>query len=155
MNKKIYITMIILLVIIIVGGLIILLTGQTTPTNANTNDTENIQINNENRQDENNNVMNNEIENTESENTQTQNTQQAGSSNSSETFEQAPKTEEEKVTAIVKKDYGENKNVKFTVEGMDANGAYIVAVRDISTTEALVFYTVKVSDGTFTKREMN
>ena len=73
----------------------------------------------------------------------------------SEVFEEEPETEEEKAALIVKKDYGTNSNIKFSVEGMDANGRHVVVVRDINTTEALAFYFVNVSDGTFTKKEMN
>ena len=73
----------------------------------------------------------------------------------SEVFEEEPETEEEKAALIVKKDYGTNSNIKFSVEGMDANGRHVVVVRDINTTEALAFYFVNVSDGTFAKKEMN
>ena len=72
---------------------------------------------------------------------------------STEKFEESPKTAEEKAVAIAKKDWGDN-DANFSVEGMDGNGNYIVAVRD-SNTVALAFYTVNVTDGTFTKREMN
>lgn len=77
---------------------------------------------------------------------------------SSETFEEEPKTEQDKAIDIVKTDWtgnGNSQNVKFTSDGMDANGRYIISVRDKDTTEALAFYTVNVSDKTFTKREMN
>lgn len=77
---------------------------------------------------------------------------------SSETFEEEPKTEQDKAIDIVKTDWtgnGNSQNVKFTADGMDANGRYIISVRDKDTTEALAFYTVNVSDKTFTKREMN
>lgn len=77
---------------------------------------------------------------------------------SSETFEEEPKTEQDKAINIVKTDWtgnGNSENVKFTADGMDANGRYIISVRDKDTTEALAFYTVNVSDKTFTKREMN
>ncbi len=155
MNKKIYISLMVILVIILIGGLIILFTRDNKTTNANLNATENIQSNIENHQNENTNSENqNAIQNNKQENTQMQNAQ-GNTSNSSEIFEETPKTEEEKAIAIVKKDYGEKQNVKFTIEGMDANSRYIVAVRNTSTTEALAFYTVNVSDSTFTKREMN
>lgn len=155
MNKKIYISLIVILIIIIIGGLIILFTRDNETTNAHLNATENIQSNIENNQNENKNLENqNEIQTNTQENTTMQNTQ-GNASNSSETFEETPKTEEEKAIAIVKQDYGENQNVKFTLEGMDANSRYIIAVRNKNTTEALAFYTVNVSDNTFTKREMN
>lgn len=72
-----------------------------------------------------------------------------------ETFEETPKTAEEKAISIVKKDWGEDKNVDIAIDGIDSNGNYIVAVRDSSTTEAKAFYIVNTSNGTFTKREMN
>ena len=73
---------------------------------------------------------------------------------SSETFEESPKTSKEKVIDIVKKDWGNDASVTFVVDGMDENGNYRVSVRN-SETEALAYYTVNVTDGTFTKREMN
>lgn len=74
---------------------------------------------------------------------------------SSETFQESPKTAEEKAIDIAKKDWGESNNAEFSVEGIDGNGNYIVAVRNSQTTEALAFYTVNVTSKTFTKREMN
>lgn len=74
---------------------------------------------------------------------------------SSETFEESPKTAEEKAIDIAKKDWKESNNAEFLVEGIDENGNYIVAVRNSETTEALAFYTVNITTQTFTKREMN
>lgn len=74
---------------------------------------------------------------------------------SSEIFEESPKTAEERAIDIAKKDFGENSNAEFSVEGIDGNGNYIVTVRNAQTTEALAFYTVNVANQTFTKREMN
>lgn len=73
---------------------------------------------------------------------------------SSETFEESPKTGEEKAIDIAKKDWKDDKNVNFTIQGMDENGNYIVVVSD-SETVALAFYTINVTDKTFTKREVN
>lgn len=73
---------------------------------------------------------------------------------SSETFEESPKTAEEKAIDIVKKDWGEDTSMNFSVEGMDGNGNYIVTVRN-SDTVALAFYSVNVTNENFTKREMN
>ena len=70
-------------------------------------------------------------------------------------FEESPKTAEEKAIDIAKKDFGTNSNATFSVEGIDGNGNYIVAVRNSGTTEALAFYNVNVTSQTFTKREMN
>ena len=72
-----------------------------------------------------------------------------------ETFDESPATAEEKAINIVKNDLKQINNVKVTVEGMNENGKYIVVVRNSTTTEALAFYTVDVSNKTFTKREMN
>lgn len=74
---------------------------------------------------------------------------------SSETFEESPKSSEEKAIIIVKNDWGNSSSVKISVDGINENGKYIVAVRDINTTEALAFYTVDISTETFNKREMN
>lgn len=73
---------------------------------------------------------------------------------SSETLEESPKTAEEKAIGIVKQDWKEEGNVVFSAEGMDANGNYRITVRD-DQTQALAFYTVNITNGTFTKREMN
>lgn len=73
----------------------------------------------------------------------------------SEIFEEKPETVEQKAVAIAKKDWGEDSNVEFSIDGINSNGSYIIAVRNTKTTEALAFYTVNVSDGTFTKKEMN
>lgn len=72
-----------------------------------------------------------------------------------ETFEEEPKTEQDKAKSIVKKDWGNDSNIEITVDGMNNNGLYIVTVRDSKTTEALAFYTVNTKDGTFNKKEMN
>jgi len=74
---------------------------------------------------------------------------------STETFEESPKTAEEKAIEIVKKDWGQNDNLEFLVEGIDENGNYIVTVRDSKSTQALAFYTVNVTSQTFSKKEMN
>ena len=73
---------------------------------------------------------------------------------SSEVFQESPKTSEEKAIDIAKKDWGNDSSANFSVEGMDGNGNYIVAVRD-SNTVALAFYSVNITNETFTKREMN
>ena len=95
---------------------------------------------------------NEEIQTPVEENTQAQNEVE---NTSSETFEESPETEEERAIAIARGDYGTAENVKFSVEGIQADGRYIVSVRDSSTTEALVYYTIDVAAGTFEKREMN
>lgn len=101
-------------------------------------------------------VIENEILN-EEENTNLQDEKQNVVENTSntETFEESPATAEEKAINIVKEDWKQTNNVKVTVEGMNESGKYIVVVRDSNTTEALAFYSVDVSNKTFTKREMN
>ena len=86
------------------------------------------------------------------ENTQTQNEVE---NTSSETFEESPETEEERAIAIARGDYGSTENVKFGVEGIQADGRYIVSVRDSNTTEALVYYTIDVAAKKKKKSEMN
>ena len=112
-------------------------------------------INNEVNEQENE-VVENEILN-EEENTKIEDEKQNIVENTSntETFKESPATAEEKAINIVKEDWKQSNNVKVTVEGMNENGKYIVVVRDSNTTEALAFYTVDVSNKTFTKREMN
>ena len=84
-----------------------------------------------------------------------ENTQSETTNTSSETFEESPETEEERAIAIARGDYGTAENVKFSVEGIQADGRYIVSVRDSSTTEALVYYTIDVAAKKKKKREMN
>ena len=138
MKRKTSIIIIIILVIMLIA-IGIFMFGEmnkgnsSKPTSTNT-------LNDEKNEIANNTTIENTIENT---------------TTSTETFEETPKTAEEKAISIVKKDWGEDKNVDIAIDGMDSNGNYIVAVRDSSTTEAKAFYTVNTSSGTFTKREMN
>ena len=118
-------------------------TTNATPVNEEENIVQNEQINEVNE------IMSNEIENQVENETITENTV------SSETFEESPKTAKEKAVDMVKKDWGQTNSVEFSVEGIDANGNYIVTIRDSQTTQALAFYTVNVNSGTFTKKEMN
>ena len=101
-----------------------------------------------------NDVPTNQITNTPVENQVTQNTTHSGES--SEILQEEPKTAEEKVIAITKKDWGSSDtSVKYSVEGMDSEGRYVVVVRDKQTTEARAFYYVSASSGEFIKQEMN
>ena len=102
-------------------------------------------------------IVVNEIENTIS-NEVDNNTVKGNNNNTSstsETMQEDPKTAEEKAIEIVKEDWKAEKNVEFSIDGMDGNGNYIVTVRNSSTTEALAFYNVNISTKKFTKREMN
>jgi len=112
------------------------------------NEEENVESNEVNEEE---NLQNTENQNVTSNNQEAQNTVPNAST---ETLEEEPKTAEEKAIKIVKKDWGEDSSVKISIDGMDSAGRYVVAVRDKETTKALAFYTVNISDGTFTKREM-
>lgn len=85
------------------------------------------------------------------ENTQVNTMETVDSNNQTELLPEEPKKAEEKAVEIVKKDWGEDSSVKFQVETMDANGDYVVSVRDITTTEAKAFYTVNTTTGKFSK----
>lgn len=147
MKKEIWI---IIIIIIIVIGIIFGIS-------MNKNEKKNIQASN--NAIEQNEITNEEVSNqvNEIEENVTQNIIDENTTNevSTETFEDEPKTEQEKAISIVEKDYGKNANVKFNIEGIDETGRQIVVVRNIQTTEALAFYFVNVSDSTFTKKEMN
>lgn len=101
--------------------------------------TENFLENTTVNETEKNEISQNEIENT----------------TSSETFEENPQTAEQKAIAIAKKDWGNDANIEFSVDGMDEKGNYIVAVRNSETTQALAFYTINVTTQTFNKKELN
>lgn len=142
-----------IVIIIIIGaivGFVYLLKDTEPNTQVNSNTKDNTLDFNEISSDKKENDLNEEVVNEEENTTENE--------VSSETFEEEPKTEQDKAINIVKTDWagnGNSQNVKFTADGMDANGRYIISVRDKDTTEALAFYTVNVSDKTFTKREMN
>lgn len=159
MKKSTYIIIVVIVIILIAISIVLFNMPNKSNKNENATQDTNLQsnvINNtfsEGIVDNNINLNKLEVE----ENTQEEksNVQEVQNNQSSETFEETPKTAEEKAIEIAKKDYGESSNVKITVEGIDENGRYIVVARDTQTTEALVFYTVNTSDSTFTKREMN
>lgn len=150
MKKTIYI-----IIAIVVICIIVVLLGKSNPsgniikTNANTveNEVSNT-VKNEMHEDE----IQNEVEGNVVEEETNKNT--IDNTVSSETFTESPQTAEEKAINLVKKDWGQDNNVKFSVEGINQNGYYIVVVRNNST-EALAFYTVDLNNQTFTKREMN
>ena len=156
-RKKVIIAIILVIMVILIGVFIFggskknNKTNETTNANVAKNESSINNVANEVTNEVANTVVN-EIANTE--NTQS-NIQNTGTSSSTETFEEEPKTAEEKAINIVKKDWGEDKSVDIAVDGMDNNGNYIVAVRNSETTEAKAFYTVNVQKGTFDKREMN
>ena len=97
------------------------------------------------------NTITNTITNTENQNNNTI-TDNSNENQSTETFTEKPKTQEEKAILIVKNDYGERSNIEFSVEGMDGKGRQIVVVRNSTTTAALAWYFVDVSNGKFEKQ---
>lgn len=58
--------------------------------------------------------------------------------------------DEEKAIAIVKKDWGDTTGVAFKVEQINANGTYIISVRNEDSV-ALEWYTVNPKTGKYTK----
>jgi len=62
-----------------------------------------------------------------------------------------PKTDLEKAIDIVKEDWGEDNSVYFAQDGQNSKGEYIICVRESDTTNALAWYTVNVTEGTFEK----
>ncbi len=110
-------------------------------TNIEQNDNSNNEINEEDELQ--NSIMQNEIVENNIQEEQTNTTQEK------------PKTEEDKAIQIVKQDYNTTSNVEFSIEGTDANGNKIVTIRDPQTTQALAFYFVNITNGTFTKKEIN
>ena len=64
------------------------------------------------------------------------------------------KSDKEKALSIVKKDWGKDDNVKFTIESfpeIDDNGNCIIYVRDKKTTREISVYKVNIKTGKFTK----
>ena len=59
--------------------------------------------------------------------------------------------DKEKALNLVKKDWGEDDNVYFTVESIDGNGNYTIYVREGETTREISVYTVNLKTGKFTK----
>lgn len=147
-------TLVILIVIIaiIIGCLFVFSNSKQENNNISNQEKVNKELNIENEEE---NELNQEVITNEIENTTIDEEETKENVVSSEVFEETPKTEKEKAIDIVKKDYGSSNNIEFSVEGIDGNGSYIVTVRDTKTTQALAFYTVNVTDKTFTKREMN
>lgn len=145
MNKK---TIIILITLIIIIGIIC---GIAFSKNANKNITTNTQKQEENTitNEQTNNVTNELTENEIEENNIPE--PKEPTITAPEEPKETPKTEEEKAIEIVKKDMGVSDEIKFEIEGKDSKGRIIVAVRNIQTTEALQFYHVDVSNGTFIK----
>ena len=67
-----------------------------------------------------------------------------------ETFTETPKTMQEKAILIAKNNYGEGKNIEFSVVQIDdGKGRVVVLVTDANTTQALAYYHVDVENNTF------
>lgn len=145
MNKK---TIIILIILIIIIGIIC---GIAFSKNANKNITTNTQKQEENTitNEQTNNIANELIENEIEENNIPETKEPTITE--PEDPKETPQTEEEKAIEIVKKDMGVSDEIKFEIEGKDSKGRIIVTVRNVQTTEALQFYHVDVSNGTFIK----
>ncbi len=158
MKKSIYIGVGVLIVILlIVIGIFAFPKNETEKKNSMQNMTILNETQNEQKEETNteqNEIMENEITNT-IQNGEVTSNEIAEPGTSSETLEESPKTAEEKAIELVKKDWKEQNNVQFSIDGMDENGNYIVAVRNSQTTEALAFYRVNLGNQTFTKKEMN
>ncbi len=158
MKKSIYIGVGVLIVILlIVIGIFAFQKNETEKKNSMQNMTILNETQNEQKEETNteqNEIMENEITNT-IQNGEVTSNEIAEPGTSSETLEESPKTAEEKAIELVKKDWKEQNNVQFSIDGMDENGNYIVAVRNSQTTEALAFYRVNLGNQTFTKKEMN
>lgn len=58
--------------------------------------------------------------------------------------ETKPKTDLEKAIEIAKKEWGTEEGVKFLLEETTKAGEYIICVREISTTNALIWYKINV-----------
>lgn len=58
-------------------------------------------------------------------------------------------SKEEKAKKIVQENWGEDDTVYYSYDGIDANGRYIICVREKSTTKALYWYYVDIETGTF------
>lgn len=116
--------------------------------NAIENNTVENNVQNENIKDKNN-------ENVNEENNNQTNTIQNTASNAGEevtkTEIEKEETDKEKALNLVKKDWGEDDNVYFTVESIDGNGNYTIYVREGETTREISVYTVNLKTGKFTK----
>lgn len=142
----------IILILMLVTICIFAFTGN--KKNENTTTNTNV-VENEQKNETQNEQLNETIENKIENEIQNETSNEVENTVPSENSGEDPKTEEEKATSIVKKDWGEDNNVEISIDGIDSNGNYIVAVRNSKTTEALAFYTVNVRNNTFTKKEMN
>jgi cytoskeletal protein RodZ len=143
MSKKIWIIIVIVIILGIICGILL------NKKSSNTTNTQNEIVKNKIENEE---IINNEENSVNEQEENIEVTEPETTTTSTESFTENPETAEEKAIEIVKKDYGDESNTSFAVEGMDQNGRYIVTVRNSTTTEALAFYFVNISDGTFTKK---
>jgi len=68
--------------------------------------------------------------------------------NEEEEKKEEPKTDLEIAIDIAKKEWGTEEGVKFSFEEKIQSGEYIICVREISTTNALVWYKVNIEHET-------
>ena len=153
--KKSTVGIIIVIILMIIAIVVFAFNTNTKKENTATNEEQNKVENEQINEIQTNEIENNEIEDNEIKENIVENTTTVENRVSTETFEESPKTAEEKAVDIVKKDWQQSGNAEFSVEGLDASGNYIVVVRNNQTTQALAFYNVNISNGTFTKKEMN
>lgn len=90
------------------------------------------------------NTIKNEINNNEIENKIENEAQEEGPADKAG----EPKTDLERAIDIAKKEWGTDDGVKFSFEEKTQKGEYIICVREISSTNALVWYKVNIEDET-------
>lgn len=78
----------------------------------------------------------------------TQNQTNTATQQNSNTVEVVSVSDEDNALALAKKTYGSTDGVYFKIEQTEGNGVYIVSVRDLETTSAIVWYTVNVKNQT-------
>lgn len=90
----------------------------------------------------------NVIENTEKTDENTNENIENAEQEQQEQEETKPKTDLEKAIEIAKKEWGIEDGVKFELEETTKAGEYIICVREISTTNALIWYKINVGANT-------
>lgn len=148
MNKKVLIYVIVVILVICAGVLTVknmVKDDKTIETSKNYNniETENKFVENVNTIE---NKMENDIENkTEDEDKNTE--MESEPTNPEEKEDKNKDGNKEKAIEIAKKEWGEDDSVYFEFDKIDSNGNYRIAVRQKSTTNALVWYTVDIENG--------
>lgn len=136
MNKKVLMYLGAIIIVIIVAVICtckIFKKAESVPTVTDVNDVNNM-TNEIEKKKENQNVNSSE--------TEIKNEDKKENKNTSE-------SKEEKAKKIVQDNWGEDDTVYYSYDGIDANGKYIICVREKATTKALYWYYVDVDSGTF------